>query len=128
MSEHDIKDNVKTVKSIVPAIRTTTATGSTIDTLGYRALLVQFETGALTDGTHTPKLTESDDDSSYSDVAAADMQGTLAALAASAVVQVGYIGKKRYVRPVITVTGSPATGLAASVDGLLADPVNLPAV
>jgi hypothetical protein len=75
------------------------------------ANLFVFLPGAITDGTHTPKLQESDvSGSGFTDVVAADQIGTLAALAANTVQQVSYIGAKRYVRVVVTVSGATTGG------------------
>jgi hypothetical protein len=106
------KDILDFVSLIPPAvIKTTTTTGTGIDLANALENLVTFHPGAITDGTHTPKLQESDAlGSGYSDVAAADQVGTLSALAASTIQQVSYIGSKRYIRAVVTVTGSPSTG------------------
>lgn len=107
------------IAGLVPAARTSTANGTGIDLLGVQSNLIVFTVGAITDGTHTPKLQESSDNSSWSDVAAADQVGTLAALTANTNQQVSYIGKLRYVRPVVTVTGSPSTGGVYGAHGLL---------
>lgn len=107
----EIKSILDVSTSIVPLLRTTTVSGTGIDLANYSGNMFVFTPGAITDGTHTPKLQESDaSGSGYSDVAAADQVGTLAALAANTNQEVSYIGAKRYVRMVITVTGSPATG------------------
>jgi len=100
--------DVKT--SLAPAARTSSANGTGIDLAGFPSATVAFIVGAITDGTHTPKVQESDDDSTYTDVAAADLIGSLAALAASTNQRVGYRGTKRYIRAVSTITGSPSTG------------------
>lgn len=93
------------------ALKTSTTTGTGIDLANVIENTVFFLPGAITDGTHTPKLQESDAlGSGYTDVAAADQVGTLAAIAANTIQQVSYIGSKRYLRGVVTVTGSPATG------------------
>ena len=129
--------DLKPVHSIASQLATSTKTGTTIDRFGYNALSVLFVFGAWTDGTYTPKLTESDDDSSYSDVAAGDLIASpitaqaIAAVSSSGgqnkVQSVGYKGTKRYIRPVVTVTGSPSTGAQIGAYGLLGHPVNKPA-
>ena len=104
----DIKSNVDAVKSIDPATHNSNQTGTGVDIRGYEAAMAVIYSGALTDGTHTPKLQESDDDSTYTDVAAVDLEGTLANISADAVQRVGYKGTKRYVR--VFVTSNGATG------------------
>ena len=102
--------------SVAPGVlKTTTATGTGIDLQGYEEATAAVQFGAITDGTFTPSLEESDTlGSGYTAVAAGDLLGSFSAAAtgggASAVQTVGYIGKKRYIRVVLTVTGSPATG------------------
>lgn len=106
----DLNKDIATATSLAPAARTATANGTGVDLQGFGSCAVVWNVGAITDGTHTPKLQESDDNSTFTDVAAADQSGTLAALVASTNQEVGYLGRKRYVRAVITVTGSPSTG------------------
>ena len=97
-------------QSIVPTgNRTATVNGTGIALRGPGALVV-FGADTVTDGTHTPKVQESTDNSTWSDVAAADLNGTLAAITAASVQTVGYQGTKPYIRLVVTVTGGPATG------------------
>lgn len=93
------------------AIKTTTSTGTGVDCSGYQRVAVVFIPGAITDGTHTASIEESDSSGSgYTAVAAADTSGTPGALVASTPLELGYLGRKRYVRAVVTVTGSPSTG------------------
>jgi hypothetical protein len=107
--------------------RTTTQTGATVDTLGYQSATVILNPNTVTDGVFTPKLTESDSASSgFSDVAAGDLDGAFAALAAATPQTVGYTGSKRYLRVVITATGSPATGAKFAAGVLLSDPQYAP--
>lgn len=106
----NLKDLLSPVASLRPAARTATATGSGVDLQGYEGAVVVFTAGVLTDGTHTPKLQESHDNSTFTDVAAGDQIGTLANLASNTDQVVGYIGSKRYLRAVITVSGA-TTGM-----------------
>lgn len=115
MTVRDIHNDMSVANSLAPAARTATANGTGIDLQGYRACAVVFVVGTITDGTHTPKLQESDDNSTFSDVAAADQSGTLAALASSTNQEVSYIGTKRYIRAVSTVSGATTGGVYAAV-------------
>lgn len=113
MPIRDVNKNTAMAASITPAVRTTSVNGSAVDLGadgGHDGATVYFVVGTITDGTHTPKLQESADNSSWSDVAASDQSGTLAALASTTHQKVGYVGSKRYIRAVVTVTGSPSTG------------------
>lgn len=105
-----IKDIFTSVVSIAPLIRTTSVNGSGVDLANVLENVIFVQCGALTDGTHTPKIQESADNSSFTDVAAADLVGSLSALTANTTQKVSYIGSKRYIRAVNTVTGSPSTG------------------
>lgn len=111
----DLVNNINDVTSLAPAARTATANGTSVDLQGYNSAEVLFVVGAITDGTHTPKVQESDDNSAFTDVAAADQDGTLAALAASTNQAVGYKGNKRYLRAVSTVSGATTGGVYAAV-------------
>lgn len=109
MPTRELRSRVGAASSINPATYNTNQTSATgIDTQGYEALSVIFVSGALTDGTHTPSLNESDDNATWTAVAAADMVGTLVALSANSVQRVAYIGSKRYIQPAVASSG--ATG------------------
>jgi hypothetical protein len=119
----DLKSNLDLINSIVPAARNAGAAvnGTGVDLQGYGGALVVFTAGAVTDGTHTPKVQESDDNSSFSDVAAGDLYGTaLVAMTANSIQRISYLGTKRYIRPVITTAGATTGALtsAAVVRGL----------
>ena len=111
----DLKNNLSEATSLAPAARTATANGTGVDLRGYDSAQVLFVVGAITDGTHTPKVQESDDDSTYTDVAAADQDGTLANIAANTNQVVGYKGTKRYLRAVSTVSGATTGGVYSAV-------------
>lgn len=99
-----------------PAARTTgAANGATADLASYESALVLFIAGAVTDGTHTPKLQHSTDGSAWEDVPAADQRGTLAALESNTVQRVSYLGARRYVRAVITTAGASTGAIAGSL-------------
>lgn len=94
--------------------------GAGVDLLGYNGATVAFCSGALTDGSVACKIQESDDNSSYTDVAAADVVGgtnlvTLAATEDSSVEDITYIGKKRYIRGVMTQSGATTGGFYHSI-------------
>ena len=75
--------------------------------------MVVIDVGLWTDGTHTFEVQESDDDTSYTAVAAADLQGTEPvvddATDDAQVYELGYLGSKRYLRAISTVA-SATTG------------------
>ena len=83
--------------------------GVSIDRQGSDGLEFIFQVGAYTDGSVTPLIEESDDDSDYTAVADADLTNTeaSAALTAAGVSKIGYVGFKRYVRATaVTAAGS----------------------
>lgn len=111
----ELSSHLKPNQSLAPAARTATANGTGIDHQGFDSQLYVFDVGTITDGTHTPKLQESDDNSSFTDVAAADQVGTLVALASNVQQKAAYIGNKRYSRAVVTVAGATTGGVYAAV-------------
>lgn len=108
----------KTVtQSIAPAAQTDgTHAGTAVDLANAGNAWVIFPAGTRTDGTHTPKIQESDTTTSgdFTDVAAADQIGTLAAITSNTQQKAGYIGHKRYLRAVITTTGSTTGAVAGA--------------
>lgn len=112
----DLKNNIDVVNSIDPDDYTATENGAGVDLQGFEGAVVAFSVGTVTDGTHTPKVQESDSQGSgYTDVAAADLIGSLSDLASDTNQRVGYIGSKRYVRGVLTVSGATVGAQAAAV-------------
>lgn len=117
----DLHNNLVAEPSIDPkSIATDTTTkGSGVDLQGFEAAEVVFISGTLTDGAYACKIQESDDDvdGDYADVAAGDLLGSEPSFAAtddSKVKTVGYIGTKRWLRAVITSTGTTSGGLLAA--------------
>ena len=83
--------------------------GAVIDRQGSEGLELIFQVGAYTDGSVTPLIEESDNNSDYTAVADADLTNTeaSAALTAAGVSSIGYVGFKRYVRATaVTAAGS----------------------
>lgn len=119
MAKRDLYNNISTVSAIVPAVQTATATGTGVDGRGFQSVTYVIHTGAIVaSGNFTPKMQESDDNSAWSDVAAADLLGSFpAALSASTAIRVGYKGNKRYTRPVLTLNSG--TSIAASAMAIL---------
>lgn len=117
----DLKSKIGVVQCIAAAAITATAEGTGVDLQGFNSACVVFSPGTITDGTHTPSVEESDDNSNWTTVADADLQGTLAALASNTIQRVGYKGNKRYIRAVSTVAGA-STGGVYGADVILGDP------
>lgn len=109
----DLYNNVATVQSLAPAARTASANGSSADLQDYDAALIVVSFGTWTDGTHTIEVQESDDDSTFTAVADAHLQGTEPVVDAAdedeVIHELGYIGYKRYIR-VATTVATATTG------------------
>lgn len=109
MAQHDIHNllNGAIGRNISAISSSTTTNGNIIDTQGYGAVEAFLLTGAYTDGTYVLSWSVGDD-SGLSDGAAPssdDVIGSASLAAANGVKRLGYVGNKRYVRPVITSTG-----------------------
>lgn len=126
MQTRDLDKSISVANSLAPATRTTTANGTGIDLAGYDRAAVVFTVGTITDGTHTVKVQESDDNSTFTDVAAANLSGSVGALSSNTNLELGYLGTKRYIRAVTTITGSPSTGGAYAAVVIRAGAKTLP--
>jgi len=109
--------NIAVMPSLSPAARVNgTTNGTNIDLRGFDAAMIAVGFGAYTDGTHTPTVQHSTDNSTFTNVASTDLDGTLTAVSstagAHAVQSVGYIGANRYVRVVMTVSGATTGALS----------------
>lgn len=111
----DIKQTQDVQNSLAPIARTASANGTGVDLTNFASSTCVFVVGVITDGTHTPKLQESDDNATFTDVGAGDLIGSLAVLASNANQRVGYRGNKRYVRAVSTVAGATTGGVYAAI-------------
>ncbi|MFI6160386.1 hypothetical protein ACIA59_10600 [Micromonospora haikouensis] len=136
MSDKDPYASILPKTTIGPAAaRTTTTTGTSVDRAAsgamYQAAALVVTTGTVTDGTHTVELQHSDDNSTWAAVPDAQLQGTEPAIVAAdddKVFVLGYLGRKRYLRAVITASGSPATGAVYLAQVVLTNPRVMPAV
>ncbi|MCV0371081.1 hypothetical protein [Filomicrobium sp.] len=106
----DTKSALNFAQTLAPAAQNASANGTGVDLRGYNSALAVVNVGAWTDGTHTPKLQESDDNATWDDVEAADLLGSFTAIGSAGEqnqeYKVGYKGNKRYVRGVMTVAGA----------------------
>lgn len=103
-------DNIKAIASIVAAVYTADQNGTGVDTQGYRDGMLVVQAGnidtASTDETYVVELEESDDNSTWSDVA--DVTVTITADNQTGVVRVPElnVARKRYLRAVLNVGGT----------------------
>ena len=152
----DLMNVLSVVSVIAPGaqIKLTTNSGSidvTAQNGGNNGLMVCVQAGVITDGTHTFKLQDQIDGSTWNDVAAPYVQtpsgqnnAFVAATPSGTMLKFGYLGNpnvgnnanstlsgspanKVLVRLVDTVTGSPVTGGYYTAFGVLGYPFNLPA-
>ncbi|MGE4352327.1 MAG: hypothetical protein AB7E52_09095 [Bdellovibrionales bacterium] len=119
MSVKSLYGNILPVLSLAPAARVTgTLNGVSVDLQGFDSAVATVAFGAYTDGVHTPKLQESDDNVTFADVEAEELDGSFAAVSsaggAGSVQKVGYLGDARYVRVVMGVTGASTGALSAA--------------
>lgn len=134
----DLVNSVKVVQSIVPIMgnNTTEGTGLTVDTKGYESAVVVVQIGVSGDTLSgsvkiLASMEESNDDSAWSAVAAADLIASTFALvddaAEDAVIQeAGYRGAKRYIRPLLTFTGTHTVGTPISAMAVLGHARHMP--
>jgi len=124
----DTLHDTKVAASLVPAVQSATLKGSTVDLQGFGSALMMVNTGAIaSDGDYTLAMQHSDTttDGDFANVTAADLLSALPdTLEASTVYRQAYIGKKRYVRAVITKNGG--TSIAAGAVFVLGSPALAP--
>lgn len=124
----DLASKIGVVATLVPAVQSATLKGTAVDLRGYDSAALVVNTGAIAgDGLYDVKLQESDTttDGDFTDVVAADLIGDLpAALEASSVYRQGYVGRKRYIRAVIT--KQSGTSIAAGAVVVLGNPALAP--
>ena len=119
------------VHMLSPIAVTATNTPTATDLKGFNSAQIHLNAGLWTDATHTFNLQESADPSSnFTDVAAADMIGSEPVIDSTAddnaVFVLNYIGNKRYIRLVNTVTGSPSSGMIYGITVLKSNPRTAP--
>ncbi|EGX60097.1 hypothetical protein SZN_09251 [Streptomyces zinciresistens K42] len=130
----DAYSNVTVRPSLPIAARTAAANGASVDRYAagaaYQDAMIVVHTGAITDGTHAIDVQDSDDNSSWASVPAAQLQGAEPSIGSTdddKVYVIGYKGAKRYLRVAVTPSGTTSGGVyGASV--MLANPRVAPAV
>ncbi|WTW96598.1 hypothetical protein OG216_25955 [Streptomycetaceae bacterium NBC_01309] len=114
--KRDLKNNVSVAQSLAPAARTAAADGAAVDIAGYRAVSVVIDTGTATgtDPSFTFEVQESDTTTSgdFTAVADADLDGAEPVVTTAndvAAYEIGYRGRKRYLRVTIETVGGTST-------------------
>ena len=114
----EVQAYIELSETFAPAIPTATANGTGVDLKDAQDATVVIHAGDWTDGSFVFTIEESDDNSSFSTVAAGNLDGSLPTIDSEdeddQIYKIGYKGTKRYIRLVSTVSGSPSTGLAFS--------------
>lgn len=132
---HDLKNNLKVSPSLLPATRTADANGTGVDLAGYNGALCVFTFGASGDtlsGTVyvAGVVQESDDNSTFTDVADADLIGTEPLVndpaEDDAAYVVGYKGAKRYIRCKLDFTGTHTNGIPCATSVIAGNPRHAP--
>ncbi|MEQ8823835.1 MAG: hypothetical protein RIC14_05630 [Filomicrobium sp.] len=147
MADYDSVSTCKSVVSILPAVLAADNTEITVDTLNWRSAMVEMIVGigGITfDATNKVefKLTHSDDDTTYTAVEADDVilpfgetlgtGGIIRSLVAekaaadTAAVQVGYVGKKRYLQLLADFSGTHGAGTPIAANIVLGHPLHAP--
>lgn len=110
MTTRDLENALSAVHSIDPKAHTADVNGDSADLLGYDSAAAVINVGTWTDGTHTFEVQESDDDSTFTAVADADLSESEPVVDGAdddqTTYMIGYTGEKRYIRVVATVTGA----------------------
>lgn len=112
----DIISHLSVAQSLAPAARTAAADGAAVDLAGFDAAMVVIDTGtaAGTNPSFTFEVQESDTTTSgdFTAVADADLMGTEPVVTTAndvAVYEIGYKGRKRYLRVTIETVGGTDT-------------------
>jgi hypothetical protein len=122
----DIAHNIAVRSAIAAAVQSAAVDGTAIDTQGFGSVAFVINTGAIVgSGDFGVKIQDSDDGSSFADVAADHVHGTVpATLTASGAFKVGYGGFKRHVRLALTKAGG--TSIALGATAVLGNAANRP--
>ena len=128
----DLYENVKSVIALKDAgVVKLDLVGDKIDTKDFQSIAFVVMSGIVVDGTQTFKLTEGSDNTTFTDVASADLIGTAPVFTEAddnVIKAFGYKGSKRYLQLAPIVSGSPVTGGTFAAIGVLGNPLRAPTV
>jgi len=121
-----VYNNLLAFQTVTAANRTNgTVNGTSVNlwahTVGrqkFGGAMALVQTGTITDGTHTVEIQHSDDNSSFTAVPDAELQGTEPAIAAAndnVIYEVGYTGTKQYLRVAVVTSGATTGGTFGAV-------------
>lgn len=139
MANKSVHYTISPTQLLAPASYTSTQTSAAYDRekgptsdIGapYEALELVIDVGAWTSGTFTFKLQDSPDNSTYTDVTAANEVGTFTVVSssgtASTIYRMAYLGTQRYVK--VVATGATTPSAVFGIIGIGGYPRNLPTV
>lgn len=110
---NDIKNHLSPSQSLRPAARIASADGLGVDLANFDAAVVVIDVGTWTDGTHTFEVQDSPDDTTYTAVAAANLDGAEPVVDGATddeqIYEIGYHGTEKFIRVSVTVA-SATTG------------------
>jgi hypothetical protein len=128
----DLKSNIKRVSSLAPQSVTAAVNGAGVDLTGFHSAVVSFNCGAIggTTPSYTFEVQESDDNTTFTAAADADLRGVEPVVTANnaGIFSVGYIGRKRYVRAVAKTVAGTSPTLLCEASITLGHPRNVPTV
>ncbi len=133
----DLYDNISVGQVVVPANATSTITSSAIDLQGFNSALVLFNIGAAGDTLSGSKywtlsLTEcATSGGTYTAVASTDTSEGINSITVAlgqdqAAYKIGYIGSQRFIKAVVTPTGTMSTGTIIGIAALKGNPAYKP--
>jgi hypothetical protein len=119
----DLHSNLGPAQSLGPKAVTTAEDGTGVDLAGFEGALAVLDCGTQAGTSSTFKLQESDDNSTFTDVADADIiggtttKGTIAITTANdaQIHKRGYIGAKRYIRWILSAATAGNLPVSANV-------------
>jgi hypothetical protein len=111
----DLYSNVAVRTALIAASIAATTNGVAVDLFGVRSAAVVVSMGAITGAAaFSVKLQDSADGVTWADVVAAQVQSDApAVLAANYAYRLGYLGGKRYIRPVFTLASGTSAIIGA---------------
>lgn len=129
----DMKHNIAFRQSMAVGGRAAGDVGTEVDRLGFESLTFATRVVSWSEGITTLIAQHRDDGEDWATVSATDLIGAMPVVNSNAlngqILTVGYIGEKRYVRPITTATGltaSPSQGAIFGVDVILGHPNSAP--
>lgn len=128
-AKRDAISNASPAQSISPQAVAADLTGTGVEVRGFEEVGIEINAGVCTDGDYTILVEESDDNSTYTTVAAGDIDGTGPTIAAAnddQIFKLGYMGNSRYIRTSVVEGTDGSTGVVIAVTIQRRRPHNAP--